>query len=126
MDSIYREQLMEHYKNPHNKGKLTNPTIEETGNNPLCGDEVGLQLIIEGGKITEASFQGDSCAVSTAAASMLTEEIKGKSLEEVKKFTKNDLLDLLGVELTTSRIQCAVLSLDVLKDLIDQYESKEE
>jgi len=124
MDSIYREQLMEHYKNPQNRGKMDNAQVEVVGNNPLCGDEISMQLKVEDSKIKDIMFDGSACAVTVASSSILTEAIKGKSLEEAKKMSKEELLDLLGVELTTSRVKCASLPLEALHNLIQMYESR--
>lgn len=119
--SIYREQLMDHYKNPRNKKDLkdSNVVIEDT--NPFCGDEIKLQLKINDGVIEDVAFTGSSCAVSTASASLTTEEIKGKTVEEVKNITKDDILEMLGVELTTSRVKCATLVLEALQKAIKSY-----
>lgn len=119
--SIYREQLMDHYKNPRNKGNLkdSNVVIEDT--NPFCGDKIKLQLKINDGVVEDAAFTGASCAVSTASASLTTEEIKGKTIEEIKNISKNDILDILGVELTTSRIKCATLILEALQKAVKSY-----
>jgi len=122
MDTIYREQLMEHFKNPLNKGDLHDHNAENTKRNQLCGDIVRIQLKVAGGIIADAKFDGPACAVSTASSSILTDYIKGKNLTEAKNISKDDLLNLLGVELTTSRIKCATLSLEALKDAIEGYE----
>ncbi len=124
MDTIYREQLMEHCKNPQNRGKMDGAQVEVSGNNPLCGDAISMQLKVNDGKIESIMFDGSACAVTVASSSVLTEAIKGKSLEEAKKMSKEELLDLLGVELTTSRVKCASLPLETLHNLIQMYESK--
>jgi nitrogen fixation NifU-like protein len=113
-DNIYREDLMEEYKHPQNRGKIASPTIQILEKNPMCGDEVNLQLKIEDGKIMDAKFDGSACMVSIVSSSKLTQEIIGKSIAEVKKLTKEDLLELIGLNLTTSRVKCATLSLDAL------------
>ncbi len=124
MDSIYREQLMEHYKNPRNRGKMDDAQVEVTENNPLCGDVISMQLKVKDGKIEDVKFDGSACAVTVASSSVLTEVLKGKSLEKAKKMSKEELLDLLGVELTTSRVKCASLPLEALHNLIQMYESE--
>jgi len=116
---------MEHYKNPQNRGKMDDAQVEVTENNPLCGDVISMQLKVEDGKIEDVKFDGSACAVTVASSSLLTETLKGKSLEEAKKMSKEELLDLLGVELTTSRVKCASLPLEALHNLIQMYESKE-
>ena len=125
MDSIYREQLMEHFKNPQNRGRLSNSQVSVKESNPLCGDTITMQLKVKDGKIEDIKFEGSACAVTVAAASLLTQAVKGNTLAQAKAISKEKLLDLLGVELTTSRIKCAVLPLGALKDLIKKYESQE-
>jgi nitrogen fixation protein NifU and related proteins len=117
MEDIYREQILEHSKHPHNSGTLPNPTVSHEEHNPLCGDRVRMDLLIEGGVITDVRFQGRGCAISQASASLLTDEIKGKSVEEAKAFGKDDLLDLIGIPLAKNpvRLKCALLSLKTLK-----------
>jgi len=115
---------MEHYKNPQNRGKMDDAQVEVAGNNPLCGDAISMQLKVEDGKIKDIMFDGSACAVTVASSSILTEAIKGKSLEEAKKMSKEELLNLLGVELTTSRVKCASLPLEALHNLIQMYESR--
>ena len=119
--SIYREQLMDHYKNPRNKGNLKDSSIVIEDTNPFCGDEIKLQLKIKDGVVEDVAFEGSSCAVSTASASLTTEEIKGKKVEEIKKINKDNILDMLGVELTTSRVKCATLVLEALQKAIENY-----
>lgn len=123
MSDIYREQLMDHYKHPHNRGRIEDAQVEITENNPMCGDVISMQLKVTDGKIEKVVFEGSACAVTIASSSVLTEALKGKSLEAAKKMTKDELLELLGVELTTSRIKCASLPLEALHKLIQNYES---
>ena len=115
---------MEHYKNPRNRGKMDDAQVEVTENNPLCGDVISMQLKVKDGKIEDVKFDGSACAVTVASSSVLTEVLKGKSLEKAKKMSKEELLDLLGVELTTSRVKCASLPLEALHNLIQMYESE--
>jgi nitrogen fixation NifU-like protein len=121
---LYREEFMEIYKNPMNQGKMDNPTIVEHGVNEACGDEMDLFLKIEKGKVTDAKFTAQSCSVGIVSSAILTDEIKGKTIEEVKKISKKDLLELIGVNLTTSRIKCATLPLETLEKTIKEYERK--
>jgi len=123
MSGIYREQLMEHFKNPKNRGKIDDAQVEVTQNNPMCGDVISMQLKVKDGIIENVVFDGSACAVTIAASSVLTDALKGKSLKEAKKMSKDKLLDLLGVELTTSRIKCASLPLEAVQTLIKNYES---
>ncbi len=120
-DNLYREQLMEYYKDPQHRGTLSNPDVSVYEKNPFCGDEITLQLNITDGVIEEAKFSGSACAVSIAASEIVTEEITGMPIEDAANITKEDILDMLGVELTTSRVKCATLVLEALKKAIDYY-----
>ena len=116
MDDFYRELILDHYKNPRNKGTLEHPDITYEDDNPLCGDRIRIDIKLdEQGRVAEVRFSGQGCAISQASASMLTEEIIGKTLEEVKQIDKQYLLDLLGIPLGPVRLKCALLSLKVLK-----------
>lgn len=97
MDDIYREQILEHARYPHNFGTLDHPTISHEEYNPLCGDRVRIDLLIEDGVIADVRFSGKGCAISQASASMLTDEIKGMDVETAKAFSKDDLLMLIGI-----------------------------
>ncbi len=113
--SFYRENLMDHYRNPRQHGRIDAPTVSHEDLNPLCGDMIHIDLAINDGVIVDARFDGHGCAVSQAAASMLLEEIVGKSVAEVAAFGRDDLLELLGVTLSPARLKCALLSLGVLR-----------
>jgi len=116
MDTLYRDNILDHYKNPRNYGKLENPDISHEEYNPLCGDRLTIQLKIGADNRVEAvKFSGHGCAISQASASMLTEMIEGKSLDEVKAITKEDILDMLGIPIGPVRLKCALLSLKALK-----------
>jgi len=115
---------MEIYKNPMNQGKIEHPSIVEHGVNEACGDEMDLFLKIENGKIVDAKFEATSCSVGVVSSAILTDEIKGKSIAEAKTLTKKDLLELIGVNLTTSRVKCATLPLETLMKGIEEYERK--
>ncbi|MCX6069000.1 MAG: SUF system NifU family Fe-S cluster assembly protein [Chloroflexi bacterium] len=116
MDDLYREVIIEHYKNPSYRGHLDPHDIAFADNNPLCGDHIEVNLRVDDkGVITEALFDGHGCAISQASADLLMESVIGKPLEDVKKLTKQDILDLLGIELGPVRLKCALLSLKVLK-----------
>lgn len=113
---MYREVIIEHYKNPAFKGKLDPHDVSFEDENPLCGDQLRIDLRInEENVVTEAAFSGHGCAISLASADILLESIIGKSLDQIQKLTKEDLLDLLGIELGPVRLKCALLSLKVLK-----------
>ncbi|MBL8063463.1 MAG: SUF system NifU family Fe-S cluster assembly protein [Anaerolineales bacterium] len=116
MDDLYREVIIEHYKNPSYRGHLDPHDISFADNNPLCGDHIQIDLRVNGeGIVTEALFDGHGCAISQASADLLMESIIGKPLEEVKKLNKQDILDMLGIDLGPVRLKCALLSLKVLK-----------
>lgn len=116
MDDLYREVIIEHFKNPGFRGTLDPHDISFEDDNPLCGDHIRIDLRVDDqGIISEAAFDGHGCAISQASADLLLENIIGKSLDEVKAFSKEDLLGLLGLELGAVRLKCALLSLKVLK-----------
>jgi len=117
MDDLYRDEILEHYRNPHNFGILENPSTAKEGANPLCGDRITLMLgINDEGQVQEVAFTGRGCAISQASASMLTDEIKGKSLEEIAHMGRQDVLDNLGIEISPARMKCAMLSLETLRE----------
>lgn len=116
MDDLYREQIIDRYQHPIFRGILDPHDITFEDSNPLCGDEIRIDLRVdENGMVTEALFSGRGCAISQAAADLLMERIRGKSVEEVKALSKEDILDMLGIELGPVRLKCALLSLKVLK-----------
>jgi len=116
MDDLYRDEILEHYRRPHNFGTLAEPDASYEGSNPLCGDRITLMLgISEDGHIEDVAFTGRGCAISQASASMLTDDIKGKSLAEVSRMGAQDVLDDLGIEISPARLKCALLSLDTLR-----------
>lgn len=116
MDDLYREIIVDRYKNPQYRGTLEPHDITFEDDNPLCGDHIRVDLRVdENGMVTEAVFDGQGCAISQASADMLMESIQGKSLEDVKAISKEDLLEMLGLELGPVRLKCALLSLKVLK-----------
>ena len=119
---IYREIILDYYRNPRNYGKISDPDIAQRDSNPLCGDELEMHLNIKDDKVADVKFTGKGCAISQASASMLTELIMGKDFEYVKKLTKEDILDNLGLhDLGPARIKCALLSLKVLKSGLYTY-----
>ena len=115
MDDLYRENILDHYRYPRNKGHLDNPDIQYHDVNPFCGDELTLELKVEDDRIVDVAFEGKGCAISQASASMLTEELVGMSLDEVKALDKDFIVDMLGIEIGPVRMKCALLSLKVLK-----------
>ena len=115
MDDLYRDNIIDHYQNPRNYGTLENPDISYQDSNPVCGDEIRIDLKVQDGRVVDARFNGRGCSISQASASMLVEDIIGKSLDEVRHIEKQDILDMLGIPLGPVRLKCALLSLKVLK-----------
>ncbi len=119
---LYRENILDHYRNPRNFGRLEKPDASYEAENSSCGDRVGIEIkkMRENGKpkIEEIGFWGEGCAISQASASMLTEKIKGKNLDEITRLTKDDVVKMLGVELSPIRLKCALLPFEVLQKLL--------
>lgn len=116
MDDLYREQIIERYKNPLHKGVLDPHDISYEDDNPLCGDKIRIDLRVGPDDIvTEAAFSGHGCSISLASADLLVDDIIGKSLDEVRRMSKEDILGMLGIELGPVRLKCALLSLKVVK-----------
>jgi nitrogen fixation NifU-like protein len=123
MDDLYRDYILEHYRRPHNFGTLDEPTVSLEGSNPLCGDRITLQLGVRDGTLTEVAFTGRGCAISQASTSLLTDEIKGKPLADVEGFRADDLLDLLGIDISPARLKCAMLSHETLRKALAEIDS---
>jgi nitrogen fixation NifU-like protein len=115
MDDLYRDYILEHYRRPHNFGVLDHPTVSHEGANPLCGDRLTLQVRVHDGKIDGVGFTGRGCAISQASASLLTDEIKGKTIDAAAHMGSADVLELLGIEISPARLKCALLSLETLQ-----------
>jgi nitrogen fixation NifU-like protein len=115
MMDLYADEILDHYKHPRHFGHLDAPTLTYHDSNPLCGDEITLELLIEDSKVADVAFTGHGCAISRAAASMMSDEIVGMSLDELKKWDKESILDLLGIEVGPVRLKCALLPLKALK-----------
>ena len=116
MDALYREQILDHYKHPHNFGELDDADLEFEDNNPLCGDELKVMLRVGGdGTVEDVRFEGNGCAISQAAASMASDEVKGMKVDDVLRLDRSFVLDLLGIDISATRMKCALLSLKVLK-----------
>jgi len=120
---LYRERVMDHYHNPRNRGRLEQPDFSTGQFNPSCGDSVGFDAHVHGIKIKKLMFTGDGCAISQAAASMLTEHCPGKTLDDLSKLDKNFMLKLMGMPLGPRRIRCALLPLQALQKGIAGYTS---
>jgi nitrogen fixation NifU-like protein len=125
---MYRQQILDHYKNPRNYGELEDADIEHVGENPMCGDTIKmfLRLAEDEDTIEHVSFVGDGCAISQASASMLSEELRGTSLEALREMDRDDVIDMLGVELSPMRIKCAVLAEKVAQDGVAIYEGEKD
>ena len=140
LDELYKEVILDHYRSPRNKRLLSDATVTVKGNNPLCGDEITIHARLEGGKVTELAFEGSGCSISQASASMLTENVSGRTVEDANALAATfrsmmqgkaepdedefgDLMALKGVVKYPVRIKCAVLGWDVLQDALGQQSS---
>jgi nitrogen fixation NifU-like protein len=120
MDDLYREYILEHYKRPHNWSpphpEIEAPDLEFEDTNPLCGDELKVQIKVgDDGRVEDLRFSGHGCAISQASASMTSDEVKGMLVEDVMRLDKSFVLELLGIDISATRMKCALLSLKVLK-----------
>lgn len=120
MDDLYRDYILEHYRQPHNFGVIEDADASYEGSNPLCGDRITLMLGVKDGIVDRVGFTGRGCAISQASASLLTDEIKGKPLKDVASFRADDLLDLLGIEIGPARLKCAMLSHESLQHVLEE------
>src|ERR1044072_2153797 len=116
MDELYQDQILEHYKRPHNFGRLEDADLEFEDNNPFCGDEQHVTIKLDDeDRVAEIAFEGKGCAISTAATSLLTDELAGKTREELLRLPKEYVRELLGIEISATRMKCAMLGLKVVK-----------
>jgi nitrogen fixation NifU-like protein len=116
MDELYRDQILEHYKKPHNFGRLEEFDLDFEDNNPICGDEQHVFIRLgEDDRVAEVSFEGQGCAISTAATSLLTDELVGMSKDELVTLPKEFVLELLGIDISATRMKCALLGLKIVK-----------
>lgn len=122
MADIYAENILDHFNDPRNSGEIKNADIKHKEFNPFCGDQIEITVKLKNKKISEINFQGKGCSISQASASMLTEMIKGKSIDEIKKLAKEDILDLLSIPIGPVRMKCALLALDTIQNGIKIYE----
>lgn len=122
MSDMYREQILELARHPHNHGELDPNDASYEDTNPLCGDRVRIDIRVDDGRIDDIAFSGRGCAISQASASLLTDMVKGRPLDEAKALSNDDMLDELGVEISPARIKCALLGLHVLRIAIDEYQ----
>jgi len=122
LSSVYSEIILDYYRHPRNKGTLDHPHIKAKDSNPLCGDIIEMQLELDGNdSVKDVRFNGQGCAISQASASMLTELVKGKRLDDVRSISKEEILSLIGGQLSAVRLKCALLSLKVLKTGVYSY-----
>ena len=126
MDDLYRDEILEHYREPHNFGTIDEPSAVHEGHNPLCGDRITMMLIVDdAGNVSDVAFSGRGCAISQASASLLTDEVKGRPVAEIEAMTNQDILDLLGIEISPARLKCALLSLDTLQHALGERDGEE-
>ncbi|HEX4562908.1 MAG TPA: iron-sulfur cluster assembly scaffold protein [Solirubrobacteraceae bacterium] len=118
MDDLYRDYILDHYKHPRNFGELEPHDLEARELNPLCGDELGVQIRVKDGRIDELRFQGHGCAISQAAASIASEELRGMPLDEAAALEADWMLDLLGIPVSATRRKCALLNLKVVRGAV--------
>jgi len=121
---MYAEEILDHYRNPKNFGKLDKPDVKVRELNPLCGDQYEFQVKVSKGRIEDVKFNGDGCAISTASASMLSDFIKGKKISDIKKMDQKDLMSILKIEVSPARIKCAMLAFDIVKKVVVEAERK--
>jgi nitrogen fixation NifU-like protein len=120
MDDLYRDEILEHYRAPHNFGTLAEPDAVYEGSNPLCGDRISMMVALDHeGVVRDVAFQGRGCAISQASASLLTDRIKGLSVAEIEAMGSQDVLGLLGIEISPARLKCALLSLDTVQHALE-------
>ena len=118
MDELYRDYILDHYKNPKNFGELSEADLEFEDRNPLCGDELTMQLLVEDGKIKELRWHGQGCAISQAAASIASEELVGMPVDKAAKLDADWMLEHMGIEISATRRKCALLNLKVLRGAV--------
>lgn len=119
---MYRENVLDHCRNPRNKGSVVHPDIRRIGQNPLCGDEIEITIKLDGARVGDVRFRGSGCAISQASASMLTERIKGMALDKIMQLKSGDVIKLLSIPISATRIKCATLALVVVKQGIEAYQ----
>jgi nitrogen fixation NifU-like protein len=115
MEELYREQILEHYKRPHNWGELDEFDVEFEDFNPSCGDQLKVQMKIDDGVVAKIGFSGHGCAISQASASLVSDEVIGMKVDDLVKLDRQAILDLLGIEISATRLKCALLSLKVIR-----------
>ena len=122
---MYQENILDHYESPRNFGHIISPDVKSHDSNPLCGDSFDMEFKFKEGKVVDVKFSGHGCAISTASASMLTEKLIGMGIDDLKKLEKDDVIEMLGIELSHVRIKCALLPLKVAKLGVYEFLGKE-
>jgi len=120
---MYRQQILDHYKSPRNYGEIEDPTFTHVGENPMCGDTIEMDVVLNDAEdtIESVAFRGDGCAISQASASMLSERLQGLDVAELQAMDRDDIIDMLGVDISPMRVKCAVLAEKVAQDGLDIY-----
>jgi nitrogen fixation NifU-like protein len=120
---LYRQQILDHYKNPRNYGELDDPTFSHVGENPMCGDTIEMDVTLDDDDevIEQVAFRGDGCAISQASASMLSEQLSGMRLDDLQEMDRDDIVEMLGVDISPMRVKCAVLAEKVAQDGTEIY-----
>ncbi len=121
MSTLYKEELLDHFRYPRNSGELSDAQVSTVVLNPSCGDEIAMQIKVENGILSQVAFKGKGCVISQAAASLLTELAKGKRIEELEEITKDDMTSLVGISLGPTRLRCALLPLESLHKALSLY-----
>ncbi|MEA3322699.1 MAG: SUF system NifU family Fe-S cluster assembly protein [Patescibacteria group bacterium] len=116
---LYQEEILEHYHDPHNNGKLDNPTHERCANNPTCGDKICVTIDVINDVINDVNFEGEGCAISQAATSMITDKIKGGTVQDALDIKRDDMTELLGIEISIGRIRCALLGIETIQKALE-------
>lgn len=119
MDDLYREEILEHYRRPHNFGTLEEPDAVHEGSNPLCGDRITMMLALSPeGLVTDVAFTGRGCAISQASASLLTDQVRGRPIADLETMAGQEVIELLGIDISPARLKCALLSLETLQQAL--------
>ncbi len=121
---MYRQRILDHYRNPQNYGELEDADVYYMDDNPSCGDEIEMYAVVEDEEVVDVKFDGKGCAISMASASLLTDKVVGMSLDEVREMETEDVQEMLGIDLSPARVKCAVLGLKVLEGGIVEYEAE--
>ncbi|MFB6162248.1 MAG: Fe-S cluster assembly sulfur transfer protein SufU [Halococcoides sp.] len=125
---MYRQQILDHYKNPRNYGEIDDPTFTHEGENPMCGDSITIDVALDDEETTidRVAFRGDGCAISQASASMLTDRLEGMAIDDLEAMDRDDVIDMLGVDISPMRVKCAVLAEKVAQDGYEIYEGEKD